>query len=115
MQDLEKLQEIEELGLEEEGDTLFQEPEGGNSSGVPLVQAALCLVALVALLVLRYSDSPIYSTFEEWYHKEASQEIQLPEWEGAAPSPSPAPSPSVSPEPSPSPAAWETDASLQRV
>ncbi len=115
MQDLEKLQEIEELGLEEPEPPDPERPEGGNTSSVPLLQAALCLLFLAALLVLRYSDSPIYQTFTEWYQEEASQEIQLPAWEETPPVPSPSPLPSVSPSPSASPEPLGEDAALQRV
>ena len=38
MQDLDKLHEIEELGLEDREDAPPEEPEGGNSSMVPLLQ-----------------------------------------------------------------------------
>lgn len=115
MQDLEKMQEIEELGLEELEPPGPEEPEGGNSSSVPLLQAVICLLFLAALLVLRYSDSPIYQTFEEWYQEEAAQEIQLPAWEETTPIPSPSPLPSVSPSPSASPEPLGEDAALQRV
>ena len=37
MQDLDKLHEIEELGLEDREDAPPEEPEGGNSSMVPLL------------------------------------------------------------------------------
>ena len=47
MQDLDKLHEIEELGLEDREDAPPEEPEGGNSSMVPL------------LLLLPVGDSPV--------------------------------------------------------
>lgn len=112
MQDLEKLQEIEELGVDEE-DTPLPQEDTSSPSGIPLAQAVLCLAALAVLLFLRYSDSPVYQDFAEWYRQEAAAEIQLPAWEESEPSPSP--SPSVSPEPTPSPGPWEADASLQRI
>ena len=48
MQDLEKLKEIEELGLEEPDSPEPQEPEGRGGSNVPLVQGALCLLVFGA-------------------------------------------------------------------
>ena len=85
MQDLEKLKEIEELGLEEPDSPGPQEPEGRGGSNVPLVQGALCLLVLGALLLLQYLEAPAYDTFTAWYQQEASQEIQLPAWEEALP------------------------------
>lgn len=114
MQDLEKLKEIEELGLEEPDSPGPQEPEGRGGSNVPLVQGALCLLVLGALLLLRYLEAPAYDTFTAWYQQEVSQEIQLPAWEEAlSQEPTAGPSPSAQPTPSPSP--WEGEASLQRI
>lgn len=118
MQDLEKIREIQELGWDPPPDQ--EEPEGENHGGgswVPLFQAALCLLALAALLFLKYSDAPLYQTVADWYHQEAEGEIQLPTWGEEAPQPSPSPVPSVTPSPSPAPTPSlpETDASLQRV
>lgn len=112
MQDLEKLREIEELGLEDPPPAP-EEPEGGGLSGAPLVQAALCLLALVALVVLRSMDAPVYREFAAWYQQEAAGEIQLPAWEGADPEPSPTAAPT--PTPAPTPAPWEGETALQRV
>lgn len=109
MQDLDKLHEIEELGLEDREDAPPEEPEGGNSSMVPLLQGVICLLILAALLLLRYMGSPVYETFTQWYQQEVSEEVQLPAWEETTPSPSPSASPEASPAP------IETDASLQRV
>ena len=77
----------------------------------PIFQAVLCLAILAGLLCLKAMDSPFYEAFSEWYHQEASQEIQLPSWETPAPSASPAPSPS----PAASLAPIGEDASLQRI
>lgn len=107
------MQEIEELGLEEHEPSSPEMPEKGTSSAVPLIQAVLCLLFLAVLLALRYTGSPVYDTFAEWYEQEAAEEIQLPAWDG--PEATPEPSPTVSPSPSASPGPWETDASLQRV
>ena len=99
MQDLEKLREIEEWGQEEE-QPLSEEPTESAGNPLPLIQAAVCLLLLAGLLLLRATDQPIYHSFAQWYQQEASQEIQLPAWEGeAAPTPSPSPSPSPSPAP----------------
>ena len=114
MQDLEKLKEIEELGLEEPDSPGPQEPEGRGGSNVPLVQGVLCLLVLGALLLLQYLEAPAYDTFTAWYQQEASQKVQLPAWEEALPQePTAGPSPSAQPTPSPSP--WEGEASLQRI
>ena len=102
------------LGLEEPDSPEPQEPEGRGGSNVPLVQGALCLLVLGALLLLQYLEAPAYDTFTAWYQQEASQEIQLPAWEEALPqAPTAGPSPSAQPTPSPSP--WEGEASLQRI
>ena len=91
MQDLEKLKEIEELGLEEPDSPGPQEP-----------------------IPLQSLEAPAYDTFTAWYQQEASQEIQLPAWEEALPQePTVGPSPSAQPTPSPSP--WEGEAYLQRI
>ena len=115
MQDLEKLREIEEWGQEEE-QPLSEEPPESAGNPLPLIQAAVCLLILAGLLLLRATGQPIYHSFAQWYQQEASQEIQLPAWEGEAaptPSPSPSPSPSPAPEASANPLGEET--SLQRV
>lgn len=116
MQDLEKMREIQELGWEDSPSQEEPERESGCGSWVPLFQAVLCLLALGALLFLKYSGAPMYDTITAWYHQEAEAEIQLPSWgEAAQASPSPAPSVTPSPSPSPTPPLLETDASLQRV
>ena len=111
-----KAQRDEESGLEEPDSPGPQEPEGRGGSNVPLVQGALCLLVLGALLLLQYLEAPAYDTFTAWYQQEASQEIQLPAWEEALPQgPTAGPSPSAQPTPSPSPSPWEGEASLQRI
>lgn len=115
MQDLEKLREIEEWGQEEE-QPLSEEPTESGGNPLPLIQAAVCLLILAGLLLLRATGQPIYHSFAQWYQQEASQEIQLPAWEGeTAPTPSPSPSPSPSPAPEASANPWGEETSLQRV
>ena len=83
MQDQEKLREIEALGQEvgQEPPAQAQEPDR-EPSRVPLVQAALCLLALAGLFVLRQVEEPAYERFAQWYRQQASQEIALPTWGG---------------------------------
>ena len=108
MQDLEKLKEIAELGLEEPDSPEPREPEGRGGSNVPLVQGALCLLVLGALLLLQYL------ALSALRPEGTLQEIQLPAWEEALPQePTAGPSPSAQPTPSPSP--WEGEAALQRI
>lgn len=82
------MREIEEWGQEEE-QPLSEEPPESAGNPLPLIQAAVCLLILAGLLLLRATGQPIYHSFAQWYQQEASQEIQLPAWEGeAAPTPS---------------------------
>lgn len=98
------MREIEALGAGgEEGAPREPRPSGG--SAVPLVQGALCLAFLLALLCLKALDLPAWDLFAQWYEREASQTIQLPRWEAAAtPSPVPSPTPAASPAPGTAPA-----------
>ncbi len=115
MQDWEELEELESLG-EEEGpeDQPAPRESKGSLSTLPLLQAAICVAAALALVYLRQAGHPAYEKIVERYRQEAAQEIQLPEfelpkinlprWEGGAPaSPRPSPSPEASPVPSPGP------------
>lgn len=81
MRDPEQLQEIENLGEEEE-EFLPAESrkrqEGG--SALPIFQAALCVLALLALLVLKFTNMETYDKVTSWYQSEAAREIELPEW-----------------------------------
>jgi len=106
MQNRDDLEEIEALGEEEEP----WEPEGpgdaesGGLGTVPLLQALLCVLMLAGLLYLRHSGNPAYGQIKERYRQEASQQWQMPSWEGApfrSTSPSPRPSPSTTPTPAP--------------
>lgn len=80
MQDPKQFQEIENLGEEEE--ELFpverQSREGGSI--FPLFQAALCVLALLALLVLKFTNAETYDKVTNWYQSEVTREIELPKW-----------------------------------
>lgn len=83
MQELEKLQEIEELGQEEAGEEKeYQERKFGFST-VPLIQAGLCVLLLLALLLLKFTQKEQYEKVTEWYRAQAAQEIEIPgfQWE----------------------------------
>ena len=99
------------MGREDEEEAPSPEEIPSKGGFAPIFQAVLCLAILAVLLCLKAMDSPFYETFSEWYHQEASQEIQLPSWETPAPSASPVPSPS----PVASLAPIGEDASLQRI
>lgn len=116
MQDWEELEELENLGEEEEGPEMPPGPaeRKGSLSTLPLLQAAICIAAALALVYLRQTGHPAYDEVVARYRQEAAQEIQLPEigmpkinlpqWEGGTPaSPRPSPSPEASPAPSPGP------------
>lgn len=102
MQDPEKLREIEELGQEEGEDQedFWEDPEGHpNWSGAPLLQAVICVLALAALLIIKFTDTEKYQKITGWYEEEMSQEIELPYFERPTPSPAPTPQPTPTPLP----------------
>ncbi len=106
MQEQEKLREIESLGQEEEDqeehEEYWDEPEerqGGG--GVPILQAVICALALVALLFFKFTDKERYQEITDWYNQEMAQEIELPQLKNPAPEPSTAPTPEATPTPSP--------------
>ncbi len=113
MRDPEQFQEIENLGEEEE--EFFpaesrRRQEGG--SALPIFQAALCVLALLALLVLKFTNTETYGKVTNWYQSEAAREIELPKWgEKREELPSPSSARSVS---SSLPAELTSD-SLQRI
>lgn len=103
MQDPEKLREIENLG---EDDGLFQEDEawddnreGGGWGGIPLLQAVICALAVLALIFFRVSDDAKYQEITAWYQHEMSQELELPTFSRATPEPLQSPEPTATPEP----------------
>ena len=104
MQDPKRLQEIESLGEDEE---LFQEDEtwGDNREessswgGIPLMQAVICAMTVLALIFFRVSDDAKYKEIVAWYQHEMVQEIELPAFNTATPKPSQSPEPTVTPAP----------------
>lgn len=108
MQDPEKLREIENLG---EDDGFFQEDntwdddreEGGGWGGIPLLQAVICALAVLALIFFRVTDDAKYQEITAWYQHEMTQELELPAFSRATPEPSQSPEPTATPEP-PAPA-----------
>ncbi len=105
MQDPEKLREIESIGEPEEGspdEELWEEEEreeGGSWSGVPLLQAVICALAVLALVFFRVSDDAKYQEIGAWYKNEMAQELELPVLERATPKPSYTPEPTATPTP----------------
>ena len=105
MQDPEKLREIESIGEPEEGspdEERWEEDEreeGGRWSGVPLLQAAICALAVLALVFFRVSDDAKYQEIAAWYKNEMAQELELPVLERATPKPSYTPEPTATPTP----------------
>ncbi len=105
MQDPEKLREIESIGEPEEGspdEELWEEEEreaGGSWSGVPLLQAVICALAVLALVFFRVSDDAKYQEIGAWYKNEMAQELELPIFEHATPKPSYTSEPTATPTP----------------
>lgn len=104
MQDPEKLREIEALGEDEE---LFQKNEAWEDDregrdgwgGVPLLQAVICVLAVLALLFFRITDETKYQEITDWYQHEMTQELELPMLSRATPEPSLSPAPTATPTP----------------
>lgn len=81
MQDPREFQEIESMG--EQTEEAVEETGSAKRSGgtlVPLLQALLCILALLALVVLKTADREKYEQVTDWYQSEASREIELPSW-----------------------------------
>lgn len=113
MQDPEKRQEIESLG--EEYDDFSQEEcedaaeEKSNWSGALLLQAVICAIAMLILVYFRMTDDGKYQEISQWYQREMSQEIELPQFQHASPQPT------ALPEPSPSTPPAEPDDAAQQL
>ena len=90
MRDPSDFQEIENLGEEEyfqEEDFVEYDPyapgevkKQERGSVLPLLQTALCVLALLALLILKLNQPEIYSKTTQWYQSEAAREIELPKF-----------------------------------
>lgn len=82
MQDPRVFQEIETIGEQEEGipeERTAEKQKGGT--WIPVFQAVLCALALLALVVLKAMDLEKYEQVTGWYQSEAEKEIELPHWE----------------------------------
>lgn len=115
MREPNEFQEIENLGdTEEELEPYpYEEPkkrEGGSM--LPLLQTALCVLALLALLILKFADTETYGKVTNWYKTEASREIELPKWKSGGETVSSLPSETSSEAPA---TVGVKDDSLQRL
>lgn len=81
MRDPKEFQEIENLGEEEIEQERSERPTGGFGA-VPLVQAVLCALVILALVLLKFTSPDNYGKVKDWYEQEAAQEIELPSWGG---------------------------------
>ncbi|MCH5354044.1 MAG: hypothetical protein J1E06_11365 [Acutalibacter sp.] len=90
-----EFQEIENLGENEEFQEEFYEKEDfseydpyapreekrqDRGSILPLLQTALCVMALLTLLILKIARPETYSKATQWYQSEAAREIELPKF-----------------------------------
>lgn len=104
MQDQEKLREIESMG-EDCGDFPEDEEyeeslkESGGWGGIPLLQAVVCALIILALIFFRVSDGTKYQEIAAWYQQEMAKEIELPTFSRATPEPSESPEPTATPAP----------------
>lgn len=96
MRDQNEFQEIENLGTQEnlrteeyfgeeewiENDPYVsgEEKRQEKSSVLPLLQTALCVMALLALLILKIAKPETYSKATQWYRSEAAREIEFPKF-----------------------------------
>ncbi len=105
MQDPEKLREIESLGEQEDSpqeDGELWEEAGVNDSSwgtVPLLQAVICALAVLALVFFRISDEEKYNEISAWYQNEMAQELELPSLNRSSPEPANTPEPASTPAP----------------
>lgn len=93
LNELNALGESEELEDEEESYG-FPDPqkEEKDNNYIPIVQLFLCAAILVGMLALKFADSGHYQEIVNWYQKEISAEIELPEFAGQGEETSSAPS-----------------------
>lgn len=76
------LNEINALEEEAEYEEMFSEPEEEitkkNGNYLLLIQVGFCLIILIGITILKYTDSVKYNSFTAWYSDEMSAEIELP-------------------------------------
>lgn len=70
-------QEIENLGSSEETANGEQTEIKSNGAVLPLFQAALCLLILLAIMFLKVSKTQMYDWVEQAYKEEMSQVIHM--------------------------------------
>lgn len=64
---------------------------GGSLGTVPMVQAVLCVLVLLAAAFLKYDRPAEFEKYVAWYHAEQRKVIELPGFDVPASSPTPAP------------------------
>lgn len=81
MQNSEQLQELEEIGMDADGEELeIASAKQGASTSIAIFQTVLCVLAIVALVILKAAYPDTYDKVTQWYRQEASKEIELPSW-----------------------------------
>ena len=103
MQDPEKLKEIASLGEtdSEPQEEWLEEPRAcAGWGGALLVQAAVCILILLMLVIFKFTDEEEFQEIRQWYGAEMSQEIELPRLRGSVPVPTLAPTSDPTPSPS---------------
>lgn len=84
MQDYDKYSQIDEFGENDEFDDSFEDDyESKNNNGkkhsmVPIIQCFACLIILLALIFLKYTNTEDYDLVTDWYDEKVNTEIELP-------------------------------------
>ena len=81
MVDPREFQEIESMGETFQEEIPPQEVKSTSGAGFLLFQAAVCLLLLIGLVVLKLSDGERFQQVRGWYQQEIRREIELPSWE----------------------------------
>ncbi len=92
MRNQNEFQEIENLGEDWKEEELEQEERrerGKRRGSLPIVQAVICVLIILALAVLKLSSPEVYGRVVEWYQNEAARQIELPRFEEREASPPP--------------------------
>lgn len=77
-----EIKEIEAMGETPEAEApITRSAESGRAGGVSLslVQAAVCILIIVALVAIKLTEPSAYSRIREWYKNEMSRTIELPD------------------------------------